>query len=95
MDKIFSAFASIWVDMKIQGRNQEDLDVQSYKFRPRAFRIEDVMEVDISALGKLLVNDNFIEWQELMSEEESTEMVMLLYGYGPSICFIFVFYLLS
>ncbi|XVF74359.1 hypothetical protein PTKIN_Ptkin13bG0104300 [Pterospermum kingtungense] len=75
LDKIFSAFASIWVDMKIQGRNQEDLDGQSYKFRPRAFRIENVMEVDISALGKLLVNENFIEWQELLSEEESTEMM--------------------
>ena len=65
--------------MKIQGKNQDDLDGQSYKFRPRAFRIENVMEVDISALGKLLANDNFIEWQELLSEEESTEMVILPY----------------
>ncbi|XVF62727.1 hypothetical protein PTKIN_Ptkin09bG0031200 [Pterospermum kingtungense] len=73
LEKIFSTFASIWVDMKIQGRNQEDLDGQSYKFRPLAFRIENVKEVDISALGKLLVNDNFIQWQELLSEEESTE----------------------
>ncbi|XP_022715201.1 midasin isoform X4 [Durio zibethinus] len=75
LDKIFSGFASIWMHMKIQGKNQENLDGQSYKFRPRAFRIENVMEVDISALGKLLANDNFIEWQELLSDEESTEMI--------------------
>ncbi|XVF27001.1 hypothetical protein REPUB_Repub14bG0069100 [Reevesia pubescens] len=75
LDKIFSGFASIWMHMKIEGKNQEDLDGQSYKFRPRAFRIENVMEVDISALGKLLANDNFLEWQELLSDEESTEMM--------------------
>ncbi|XP_017978548.1 PREDICTED: midasin [Theobroma cacao] len=75
LDKIFSGFASIWMHMKIQGKNQEDRDCQPYKFRPRAFRIENVMEVDISALGKLLANDNFIDWQELLSEEESTKMM--------------------
>ncbi|XVE88663.1 hypothetical protein DITRI_Ditri19aG0087500 [Diplodiscus trichospermus] len=75
LDKIFSRFASIWMLMKIQGKNQEDLRGQFYKFRPRAFRIENVMEVDVSALGKLLSNDNFVEWQELLCEEKSTEMM--------------------
>ncbi|XVF62743.1 hypothetical protein PTKIN_Ptkin09bG0032700 [Pterospermum kingtungense] len=56
-------------------REESRRDGQSYKFRPCAFTIENVMEVDISALGKLLVNDNFIQWQELLSEEESTEMM--------------------
>ncbi|OMP00573.1 midasin-like protein [Corchorus olitorius] len=73
LDKIFSEFASIWMHMKIQGKNQEDSDGQHYKFRPRALRIENVMEVDISALGKFLANENFVEWKELLSEEESTE----------------------
>ncbi|KAK8664402.1 hypothetical protein V6N13_084194 [Hibiscus sabdariffa] len=75
LDKIFSGFASIWMCMKIQGKNEEDLDGQSFKFRPRACRIENVMEVDVSALGKLLSSDNFIEWQELLSDTESTEMM--------------------
>ncbi|XP_040935632.1 midasin isoform X2 [Gossypium hirsutum] len=75
LDKIFSGFATIWMHMKIQGKNQEDLHGQSFKFRPRAFRIENVMEVDISALGKMLSSDNFTEWQQLLSDEESTEIM--------------------
>ncbi|GMI74246.1 MIDASIN 1 [Hibiscus trionum] len=82
LDKIFSGFANIWMCMKIEGKNQEDLDGQSFKFRPRACRIENVMEVDISALGKLLSSDNFIEWQELLSDTESTEMARLLCSYA-------------
>ncbi|OMO78608.1 hypothetical protein CCACVL1_14268 [Corchorus capsularis] len=75
LDKIFSEFAHIWMHMKIQGKNQEDSDGQHYKFRARVFRIENVMEVDISALGKFLANESFIEWKELLSEEESTETI--------------------
>ncbi|OMO63549.1 Carbon-nitrogen hydrolase [Corchorus olitorius] len=42
-----------------EGKNQEDNDGQHYKFRPRAFRIENVMKVDISALGRLFLDCNF------------------------------------
>lgn len=73
LDNIFSGFASIWIDMKIQGKNQENLAAQVYKFKPRAFQIESVMEVDVSALGKLLASDNLMEWKELLSEEEYIE----------------------
>lgn len=76
--------------MKIQGKNQEDLHGQSFKFRPRAFRIENVMEVDISALGKLLSSDNFTEWQQLLSDEESTEIVRLLCCYDHLFVFFFL-----
>ncbi|KAE8674161.1 Mitochondrial substrate carrier family protein [Hibiscus syriacus] len=86
LDKIFSGVASIWMCMKIQGKNQEELDGRSFTFRPRACRIENVMEVDISALGKLLSSDNFIEWQELLSDAESTEMARPLHSYTASFC---------
>ncbi|GLT49686.1 hypothetical protein SLA2020_232280 [Shorea laevis] len=73
LDNIFSRFASIWMNMKIQGKNQEDFASQVYKFKPRALQIEDVMEVDVSALGKLLGSDNLMEWKELLCEEEYKE----------------------
>ncbi|XP_038723701.1 midasin [Tripterygium wilfordii] len=72
LDKIFNDFVNIWMNMKVQGRIKEGLDARQYKFRPRAFKIERILEVDISKLGKLFVNDSFLEWQELLSEEDST-----------------------
>ncbi|OMO93497.1 hypothetical protein COLO4_16853 [Corchorus olitorius] len=67
LDKNFSRFASIWMHMKIQWKNQEDSG-QHYKFRPRAFRIENVMEVDLSALGR--------------TKENKVDPVFLFAGFG-------------
>lgn len=66
--------------MKIQAKTKEDYGSQQYKFRPRAFQIESIIEVDISTLGESITNDSFSEWKELLSEEEFTTMVVLLYN---------------
>ncbi|KAK3220425.1 hypothetical protein Dsin_014395 [Dipteronia sinensis] len=67
LDKIFSEFASIWVNMKDQTKTRENDEAQQYKFRPRAFTIDRVFE-DKS-------NDTSLEWQEFLLEEEFTEKV--------------------
>ncbi|KAA8540262.1 hypothetical protein F0562_024175 [Nyssa sinensis] len=73
LNKIFDEFASLWIHMKVEVKSKEDHEAQQYKFRPRAFKIEDIIEIDISTLGSLSANESFSEWQELLSEEELTE----------------------
>ncbi|KAK9063930.1 hypothetical protein SSX86_017802 [Deinandra increscens subsp. villosa] len=72
LDKMFNEFANLWMKMKNQVRTKEELDSQKYRFRPRAFDIKDVIEVDISTLGKTTIaNDEaFSEWQELTTNDE-------------------------
>ena len=62
--------------MKVQIKTKEDHEAQQYKFKPRAFKIDNIIEVDISTLGSLVANESFSEWQEFLSEEESTDEVI-------------------
>ncbi|KAG7997478.1 hypothetical protein I3843_01G213100 [Carya illinoinensis] len=70
LDKIFSEFSNLWMRMKVQSKTKRDYGSQLYKFRPRAFHIDSIIEVDISTLGKSMANESFLEWKELLSEEE-------------------------
>lgn len=72
------------MNMKVQVKGKEDYDAQQYKFKPRAFKMENIIEIDISTLGNSFANESFSEWQELLSEDEFTEKVtfsMQLYVY--------------
>lgn len=64
--------------MKVQSKTKRDYGSQLYKFRPRAFHIDSIIEVDISTLGKSMANESFLEWKELLSEEEFNTTVVLL-----------------
>lgn len=64
--------------MKVQAKTKMDDSSQKYKFRPRVFQIESIIEVDISTLGESMTNDSFSEWKELLSEEEFPTMVVLI-----------------
>ena len=64
---MFDEFANQWMKMKIQVRTKEELDSQQYRFKPRAFDLKNVIEMDVSALESS--NEAFSEWQELASEE--------------------------
>ncbi|WCJ27054.1 Midasin [Euphorbia peplus] len=75
LDKIFKEFASMWIDMKVQTKSKEGYDAQQFKFRPRAFDIQHVIDVDISTFPEVFANENFSEWQELLSEDECSEKV--------------------
>lgn len=61
--------------MKVQVKGKEDYEAQQYKFKPRAFKIENVLEIDISSLANSVSNESFSEWQELLSEDEFTVKV--------------------
>ncbi|EOA33535.1 hypothetical protein CARUB_v10019643mg [Capsella rubella] len=70
LDKIYFELARIWMEMKFQAKTKADNLPGLYKFRSRDFKIESVMEVDISALGKYFPNDSFSEWQEYMADDD-------------------------
>lgn len=73
LDKIFEWFATSWMRMKEEVKEKEDNEAQQFKFRPRAFRIENIMELDISTLRSSVKNESFSEWQELATEIEFPE----------------------
>ncbi|CAI9265657.1 unnamed protein product [Lactuca saligna] len=73
MDRMFDEFANLWMKMKIQVKTKEELDSKQYIFRPRAFDIKDVIEMDVSTLESSIANEAFSEWKELASEEVSVE----------------------
>jgi midasin len=79
LDKIFNEVSNLWMSMKVQAKTKKDYEAQQYKFRPRAFQIESIIEVDISTLGKSMGDDDFSEWKALLSEEELTTMVVLFF----------------
>ena len=63
--------------MKVHFKSKSDFDSQQYKFKPRGFQIESVIEVDISTLANSNATETFLEWREFSSEEESSDKVIL------------------
>lgn len=63
--------------MKVQVKIKEEWNPQLYKFRTRAFKIENVMEFTAHPLGLSVASDTYLEWQEFMAEEESNEKVII------------------
>ncbi|CAA7023541.1 unnamed protein product [Microthlaspi erraticum] len=70
LDKIYFELARNWMEVNFQARTKADALPGLYKFRSRDFKIESVMEVDISALGKYFPNDSFSEWQEYIADDD-------------------------
>lgn len=77
LHKIFDEFASLWMSMKVYAKSKSDYDAQQYKFKPRAFQIESVIEVEIQALANSCAAETFSEWKEFSSEEKSADKVIL------------------
>ncbi|KAJ0755641.1 putative von Willebrand factor, type A, AAA+ ATPase domain, midasin, midasin, AAA lid domain 7 [Helianthus annuus] len=69
LEKMFNRFAKLYVKMKTQMRIKEELDSQQFQFKPRAFDIKNVIEIDVSTLESSIANEAFSEWQELATEE--------------------------
>ncbi|KAF3652458.1 putative midasin-like isoform X7 [Capsicum annuum] len=72
-DRIFDELASNWMRMKLQVRTTEDNKAQQFRFKPRAFKIDNMLEIDISALGSLASDECFLEWKEFHSRQEYSE----------------------
>lgn len=69
LNKIFSESANHWMSTKIQAKAKQDFASQQYKFRARAFKLESIIEIDISALEKSFASESFSEWKEFLSEK--------------------------
>ncbi|KAK4348719.1 hypothetical protein RND71_031474 [Anisodus tanguticus] len=72
-DRIFDELASNWMQMKLQVRTTEENKAQQFRFKPRAFKIDNILEIDISTLGSSASNESFSEWKEFHSRQESFE----------------------
>ncbi|GAA0141094.1 hypothetical protein LIER_02318 [Lithospermum erythrorhizon] len=73
-DEVFAEFGKSWMPMKLQLKDKENSDSQQFKFKPRAFRIEDIIEVDLSSLKNSIANEILLEWQESLQDEVSDEV---------------------
>ncbi|KAL6993116.1 hypothetical protein U1Q18_011234 [Sarracenia purpurea var. burkii] len=69
LDKIFDEFASLWMNMKVKVKTRQDHEAQQFKFKPRAFKMENIIEIDLSTLVGSLPNETLSEWQDSISEE--------------------------
>ncbi|XP_057771067.1 midasin isoform X2 [Salvia miltiorrhiza] len=67
LHEIFHEIASLW--MKHRAKSSDDDQSQQFKFKARIFKMESIIEIDVSNCANLLGNDSFSEWQELLSEE--------------------------
>ena len=69
LDKIFSESAKHWMSTKIHMKAKLDYASQQYKFKARAFKIESIIELNISSLEKSFDNERFSEWKDFLAEE--------------------------
>ncbi|KAK4427378.1 Midasin [Sesamum alatum] len=67
LHEIFDDVASLWVKHRVKPIGE--CAAQQFKLRARAFKLESVIDIDVSNCANLLANDSFSEWQELLSEE--------------------------
>lgn len=74
LDTIFDEFSSLWMSMKVQEKTKEAHEAQLYKFRPRAFKMETIIQADISTLRSSVENAAFSEWQDMILAEEETDV---------------------
>ncbi|GFQ03816.1 midasin [Phtheirospermum japonicum] len=65
--EIFDDIASLW--MRHRSKPTDESNGQQFNFRARAFKIESIIDIDVSNCANLLANDSFSEWQELLAEE--------------------------
>ncbi|KAK8465039.1 hypothetical protein PHAVU_010G134100 [Phaseolus vulgaris] len=76
LHKIFDEFARLWLSTKAYAKSKSDFDAQQYKFRPRAFQIESVIDVELPPLANSFVPETFYEWKEFSSEESSADKMV-------------------
>ena len=67
--------------MKVEEETTRSSRSQGYLFKPRAFKIEDIYEIDLSTLKGSFSSSSFAEWNECLQEDDM-EMVMMIYTFG-------------
>ncbi|KOM26933.1 hypothetical protein LR48_Vigan346s001500 [Vigna angularis] len=76
LHKIFDEFAKLWLDTKAYTKSKSDFDAQQYKFRPRAFQIESIIDVELPPLANSFAPETFSEWKEFSSDENSADKMV-------------------
>ncbi|XP_051115352.1 midasin [Andrographis paniculata] len=66
LHKIFDSVANIWMEHRV--KQSEGNRSEQFKFKTRGFKMESIINVDLSNCADLLGNDSLSEWQELLSE---------------------------
>lgn len=77
--------------MKIQSKNKQDYAALKFKFKPRAFKLESIIDLDISALGKTLANQSFLDWKEFISADQHIEGVLFFSFISTKFMDLFIF----
>ncbi|KAL8100236.1 hypothetical protein AgCh_032471 [Apium graveolens] len=85
LDTIFDEFSSLWMSMKFQEKTKEEHEAQMYKFRPRAFKMDSIVQVDISTLRSSVGNAAFSEWQDMILAEEEIDVQANAEQYSESL----------
>ncbi|KAL2338821.1 hypothetical protein Fmac_013267 [Flemingia macrophylla] len=73
LHKIFDEFARLWLSTKVYAKSKSDFDAQQYKFKPRAFQIESVIEVEIPTFENSCATETFLEWKEFSCDQKSAD----------------------
>ncbi|KAF6161323.1 hypothetical protein GIB67_009210 [Kingdonia uniflora] len=69
---ICDLFDDLWMKMKVQRKEKDDLESKHFKFKPRAFKVEDIFKVDISTLRSSFSDESLcLEWHDMMVNDES------------------------
>ncbi|KAL3008468.1 hypothetical protein AAZX31_07G033800 [Glycine max] len=76
MHKIFDEFAMLWLNRKDYAKSKSDIDTQQYKFKPRAFEIESVIEDELPPLANSYSPETFLEWKEFSYDEKSSDKMV-------------------
>ncbi|XP_077240383.1 midasin-like protein isoform X2 [Tasmannia lanceolata] len=72
LNRIFDQFGCLWMNMKVQIKAKEDDESQRYKFRPRAFKMEDILEADISQLRTFAADETLsMDWEGMLVEQDA------------------------
>lgn len=69
--------------MKVRARTKQEHEAQQFKFKPRALKIDSIIESDISSLVGSLPNETMSEWQDWLLKEEVAVKVMILHSMSP------------
>lgn len=72
--------------MKHRVKSAEGGNAQQFKFRARVFKMESIIDIDVSNCAYLLANDSFSEWQELLSEELDDKVMISWRSYNRLDC---------
>ncbi|WVZ15742.1 hypothetical protein V8G54_013308, partial [Vigna mungo] len=76
LHKIFDELARLWLNTKSHTKSKSDFDAQQYKFRPRAFQIESIIDVELPPLANSFAPETFSEWKEFSSDENSADKMV-------------------